>query len=513
MLANNLHQLEPIEGLRSILVSFLLSLLAFFIFRLIFKNWHRAAVVTSIQIIAFFTYGHVRTLIPEVTLGGVPIYAHRYTTPAWILIMIFLFWLSGWGFRRTEKFTPVLNFLALMLVLYSTINGIAYSIRYQRELDAENMEKQRELGIATITSKLDPPPSSEYRDIYYIILDGYSRADILQNEYGFDNSEFIGELIKRGFFVAECSASNYASTVFSLGSSLNMDYFPNFGEEYINSHSWREVGEYLRHNVVRDTLIELGYKTVSFDVVGKWASVENSDYFITLNQNTELREALLGGVTEFEDMLMDSTLLARRDAIDALFSGAEKLNESNQNDDMDSEIPVAQVPPALYQQRYEVIKYNLEQLAEVPSLPGPKFVFAHILSTHNPFYFGEDGQFQPDQSDQGYINAIIYTNSKILNALDKIMVSDENSPIIIIQGDHSRPGSNNPYGILNAYFLPDGGNSMLYPTITPVNSYRVIFNYYFGSDYLLLEDYSNIIDTSGDRYQFNAVVDDSNCSK
>ena len=45
-------------------------------------------------------------------------------------------------------------------------------------------------------------------------------------------------------------------------------------------------------------------------------------------------------------------------------------------------------------------------------------------------------------------------------------------------------------GILNAYHLPNGGNSLLYPSVSPVNTFRVIFNYYLGADFDLLEDRS-----------------------
>jgi len=46
------------------------------------------------------------------------------------------------------------------------------------------------------------------------------------------------------------------------------------------------------------------------------------------------------------------------------------------------------------------------------------------------------------------------------------------------------------FGILNAYHLPGDGNSQLYDSISPVNTFRVIFNQYFGADLKLLEDRS-----------------------
>jgi len=42
--------------------------------------------------------------------------------------------------------------------------------------------------------------------------------------------------------------------------------------------------------------------------------------------------------------------------------------------------------------------------------------------------------------------------------------------------------------ILNAYYLPRGGQDLLYENISPVNSFRLIFDYYFGGNFGLLED-------------------------
>jgi hypothetical protein len=44
--------------------------------------------------------------------------------------------------------------------------------------------------------------------------------------------------------------------------------------------------------------------------------------------------------------------------------------------------------------------------------------------------------------------------------------------------------------ILNAYYVNEQAKQDLYPTITPVNTFRVIFNHYFGTTYPLLEDLS-----------------------
>ncbi|MEM3434373.1 MAG: hypothetical protein QXI12_04915 [Candidatus Methanomethyliaceae archaeon] len=44
------------------------------------------------------------------------------------------------------------------------------------------------------------------------------------------------------------------------------------------------------------------------------------------------------------------------------------------------------------------------------------------------------------------------------------------------------------FPILNAYYLPGHCKVLLRDTISPVNTFRVIFNYYFGQDFDILED-------------------------
>jgi hypothetical protein len=47
------------------------------------------------------------------------------------------------------------------------------------------------------------------------------------------------------------------------------------------------------------------------------------------------------------------------------------------------------------------------------------------------------------------------------------------------------------FPILNAYYLPDAqADQIVYPQITPVNSFRSIFNYYFDTKLPLLDQNS-----------------------
>ena len=77
----------------------------------------------------------------------------------------------------------------------------------------------------------------------------------------------------------------------------------------------------------------------------------------------------------------------------------------------------------------------------------------------------------------------------------------------MLQSDHGWPtiGGAHPsasdlksvFRNLNAYYLPGEGGEPLYESITPVNTFRIIFNSYFNTDYDLLENKMYWINPAG----------------
>jgi hypothetical protein len=157
-------------------------------------------------------------------------------------------------------------------------------------------------------------------------------------------------------------------------------------------------------------------------------------------------------------------------------------------------------------------------LQEAPVLEGDYFVYAHIIAPHPPFVFDERGTvishaepftlhdanyYMREHSQKNYIagyrKQIQYVNALVLETVDAILAHSTTPPIIIIQGDHG-PGAHLHWGsleqtipaerfsILNAYYFPDQDYTRLYPSISPVNSFRVLFDQFFGANYALLPD-------------------------
>ena len=154
-------------------------------------------------------------------------------------------------------------------------------------------------------------------------------------------------------------------------------------------------------------------------------------------------------------------------------------------------------------------------------LPSPKFIFAHLVAPHPPFVFdGEGGPLTPqrpyalgDGNDfliqggtkeeyvDGYRDQHRYITERLWQTIGAILSNASQPPIIVLQSDHG-PGSHLHWqlvnltdvqerlAILNCYYIPDLGESLLYPGITPVNSFRVILNHLFDSELPMLPDSS-----------------------
>ncbi len=63
------------------------------------------------------------------------------------------------------------------------------------------------------------------------------------------------------------------------------------------------------------------------------------------------------------------------------------------------------------------------------------------------------------------------------------------------------------FGILNAIYFPDRGYNDLYEDLTPINTFRIIFNRYFGQNFPLLPDTSYSHYSRDDLYSFFDVTE------
>jgi hypothetical protein len=345
-------------------------------------------------------------------------------------------------------------------------------------------------------------PAGRPPDVYYIILDAYGRADMLQTIHGYDNSAFIQSLEERGFVVAAESRANYARTLLSLASSLNMQYLDALSAQMGESPLWWPIKDTLQHSQIRVLLEQEGYRTVF--VASGWdlTDFRDGDYYL------KPQPLMLNGFP-------------------AAFFGWTNLSVLKAIPGMGMLLPSDDFHRAL-------VLYGFDVLPSTASLPGPKFVFAHILAPHPPYVF--DSQGKPVDHDypipgidtpgyseyslqyrRDYLEQLTFVNRKTLEMIDGILAASPTPPVIIIQGDHgpavfidyddpSKACLYERYSILNAYHLPGVAPASVPADITPVNSFRLVLNQYFGThlDYLTnLSYYSSTAQT----YRFRDVTD------
>jgi hypothetical protein len=223
--------------------------------------------------------------------------------------------------------------------------------------------------------------------------------------------------------------------------------------------------------------------------------LRDADIFLTPEGGYREHLSLLGGANQFEVMLMDTSALIL--VTDATLK-----------------LPAMLKPDLQSHERMlrEHILYILDTLPKVPRLPAPKFVFAHIVSPHSPYIFGPDGE-ETQNADLdtivGYTNQVTYLNKRILPIIDEIISASETPPIIILQADHgwARDEPERRMRILNAYYLPGSGDELLYKSVSPVNTFRLIFNHYFEADFPLLDDLSYYSAMSSP-YNYIPIADD-----
>jgi len=329
-------------------------------------------------------------------------------------------------------------------------------------------------------------------DIYWIVLDAYGRADTLARLYGHDNGGFLQFLRDRGFWVGDCSRSNYTLTPLSLSATLNFEYhdlslLPRNKLQQVNWFTGR-----IRDSRLVRFLGNEGYRTVALASSSACAELPDADVFVTAPAR------LFGFPIEpspFEALFVDATIFADR----ASFFGLRG-------------------PFARHRDR---VLNVVRHLPFGPSDGRPSFVVAHVLCPHPPFVFDADGAFVPpsypftlwgandlrnharmtsEEYAERYREQLRFVNDQVKAAVERLVALDP-QPVIIVQGDHG-PGAytnlddveqtdlDERFGILNAIFLPGRPEVAARSTLSSVNTFRLVLHEVFGADLPLLPDRS-----------------------
>ena len=492
-------ELEFQDVLRSFVLTPLLVLLAWVLLTGVWKNPQKSAFYVWFTLALSFTYQFQYQKLK----GYFPFLGDEVLTVTPLALWGIFFGIAEWRKYYEGRFTVVFEGAGVGLLIFTGFtlfwNQDSVSSSYQVGNVAE-AASTRKIGVGIEESR---QPRGELPDIYYIILDGYARNDVLKKDYDFNNQPFLDELTKRGFYVATQSRSNYAQTTLSLSSSLNFRYLHDLPERYGRySDNKTPLRELIHQNRLVTTLKEEGYKITAFSSGISFTELRDADTYIVPPY----------ALNEWESGLIAQTpipLLTRAFSHDLLFD--------------------------LHKRR---IEYSFDRLPTVVKSDVPHFVFLHVVTPHPPFVLGNQealgGMEYPFTfrdashykrhyrvSSANYISRykeqLQALNLIVLESLDRLLSHSDRAPLIIIQADHG-PGAHVDWqnlgntslhermSILNALYVPDGVNIGFYQDMTPVNTFRIILNHYFHENLPLLKDES-YFSPMAQPYNFIPVTD------
>lgn len=457
---HNIEYVDLATVLRSLLLATAGTAIMAVLAYLLVRNLEKSSLIVSLVVMLFFAYGHLYAQY-ENTFGS-PI-RHRYLAGAQLLVFLsvtFLVLKKDQVARLMSQFMAAASLVLLAVVLL-------VAIRFDLgEYRAAAAAVQREGPNAPGQTGEQLP------DFYLIILDAHTRSDVLQERFGYDNRDFVAQLDAMGFYVSSCSQSNYASTKLSLTSALFADYIQEIVPQ-------GQVLPPLKSSAINQALESQGYKTIAFENRTRGHFDLQEDVRLSRNQMAFGEFDLRGGVSEFEKMMVNTSFL--RFLLNTELVPGFDLDALEEWE---------------LQEHYYQTQYILSELENLAAVPGAKFVFAHIMVPHAPFVFAPDGAYRPTSDPiRGYRDNVAFIDHRLPSVLSAIIEKSDPPPIIVVMGDHG-PSTRKTIteqmrmATLNAYLVNASAREQMYPTMTPVNAFRIILNAHYGGDYPLLEDRS-----------------------
>lgn len=471
----NVGKVRPMEMLLPGLMVLGLAALVWGLFWLLLRERNASALCATVILLVFALYQPMLSLVEWLGIGRGSYSRHvilLWTSLVLIIASCFFFIRNR---AKIQWIGGLLNSVSLIVTVIVLVN-----------IALVDSEAGRRPVFQPKKIPVSAPKSVEPPDIYYILLDGYGRSDVLKELYEYDNSHFTLGLEKAGFYIASRAFSNYGQTLLSLSSTFNMNYITGIASS-LGKHSKNRsaIQIYLFDNRLIPTLRSLGYKFVSF----------SSGYSGTDFRNADHRIFSPVDLSEFQNILISQSPIPHI---------MKSVSSSGFRDFQ-------------YDVHRDRIKFVLSEISKLEESDDPKFVFAHILAPHPPFVFGPRGEELSSRRDyslkdashyigkgsanryiKGYAGQAEHLSRLVLKAVEGIIEQDPDA-IIIIQGDHGPGGhldweslekSNikERWGILSAFRVPKEVQSKLYDHISPVNTFRLILSSLYGANLPLLED-------------------------
>jgi hypothetical protein len=494
--ASNLRELYFSDVVTALVASLAAALALFLAFGVMFGSFRaRAAILASAAlVIGLFYIDIVDTANGYVGLSAVA------ALPIALAIVAVAVVAVSWSRIDFAPANAVLNGIAFVVFIFPAWQVASHQWQvYGASPQAEAFGEAAHAAEASPVA--DPARAKNAPDIYYFIFDRYGSQSVLADYYGFDNSDLIGFLEGKGFYVASDSHANYLKTAHSVASTFHMGYLDFLAEDQRSRiGDWHPIYDILRDHNVGRLLKSNGYKFIQ--IGAWWGPTQHNPY---ADENYSF------GFTEFDYWYLRKTIIPPiLDVVAPTSTYARRLQWDNG--------------------QCQRVSRQIDKVKEIGERNETTFVFAHILVPHDPYAFSPDGRClsfeeamkraEPD----GYAEQVRYANSLIKDFVTALLAKDGAKPIVIIQADEGpfptryRDGNRSwreatvdelkaKTGILNAYYFSDGDYRDLDRQVTPVNTFRIVFNKYLGTRFKRLPDRVYAFPDTDRIYDFYDITD------
>ena len=364
-----------------------------------------------------------------------------------IIVVLILTPIIIWLYKSKRKLLKLNSYLNLLTTIFLLIEIIGLGF-----IEVTKVELKNKIDIKEPLDEITSKP-----DVYFIILDGYTGFSGLQKYWNFNNNDLKKFLNNSGFFIAENGKTIYNVTNYSIASTLNMSEL-NFKADNLYAKScYLSLANIIKKNIVVEFFNEVGYDFINLSFHDIYDTMKfYQDIYFLKSGNIYQSRTIYGHLYEIQNEINADMAYINLDIFKRLKTMRSTSNEK------------------------------------------PKFIYAHIMMPHPPYYFDAEGnknnsKVANDPKNKGnYLEQLKYTNHLLVETLKSILNPNGNPPIIVVQGDHGfrrfkeQNKKDVEFSVLSCYYFPGKDYSLLTDSMKTINTFPLILNKYFNQEFQLL---------------------------
>jgi hypothetical protein len=432
--------------------------------RRMYRDGHKAALFVTVLFFCYLFFGAMQ--------DGIKIFPALASIRQFFLLNVLVCVIAFiWPFLYKRSLIPLTRLLNVLLLVY-----IVYDIAILF-WQAASVEKAKTMTPAVMIAPV--PASVQKPEVYLILLDEYMGATGLREYFDYDNTPFESSLTQKGFYVCGKPVSNYSYTVYSMASLFNMRYIDSTDFGPRRKDVYKRMTSLINNNATCAYFNQLQY------------AINNLSPFMLAGEKPK---------TSFQFVPHDIQLITDKTAYSRII---KKLPYG----DFLADYKLKWLSKQLYQY-IDADNESLMRSAITIAKAGksrPAFTYVHLIMPHRPYIYDSTGrapeflssgnQNRRAVKDNLYLQYLIYTNKRILQFVEDLMLATQGKAVILVMSDHgyrsegrSKETGRARFSTLNAVYLPNRNYRLWYDSVSNVNQFPLLFNTLFGQQVPIQRD-------------------------